>query len=125
MIRAPGWSKFNARPVTDELGRMASQAEARRWVELKYLERAGEIHALRRQVEYPLAVGRLGHPALLGSVAKIIGSYVADFDYVTAAGLHIVEDVKGVRLSLYRWKKKHFEAQYGIPISETAGGRRR
>ena len=28
------------------------------------------------------------------------------------------EDVKGVRSPLYRWKKKHFQAEYGRPIFE-------
>jgi hypothetical protein len=30
----------------------------------------------------------------------------------------VVEDVKGMRTPMYRWKKKHVEAQYGITITE-------
>jgi hypothetical protein len=30
----------------------------------------------------------------------------------------VVEDVKGFKTELYRWKKKHVEAQYGIEIVE-------
>jgi hypothetical protein len=28
----------------------------------------------------------------------------------------VVEDVKGLDLPLGRWKRKHFEAQYGQPV---------
>jgi hypothetical protein len=49
----------------------------------------------------------------------MVGHYVADFRYRSGPqGLLVVEDVKGVRTALYRWKKKHVEAQYGIQITE-------
>ena len=47
-----------------------------------------------------------------------IGHYVADFEYLEG-DVRIVEDVKGMKTPLYRWKKKHFEAQYGLKIRET------
>jgi hypothetical protein len=52
-----------------------------------------------------------------------IGEYRADFRYeeLTETGGRwddTVEDVKGMKTALYRWKKKHFEAQYGIQIRE-------
>lgn len=31
---------------------------------------------------------------------------------------YVVEDVKGFKTPLYKWKKKHVEAQYGITIRE-------
>jgi hypothetical protein len=50
----------------------------------------------------------------------VVGSYICDFVYQTVpAGDTIVEDVKGVRTDLYRWKRKHFEAEYGVTILET------
>jgi hypothetical protein len=47
----------------------------------------------------------------------LVGIYRADFAYRTADGT-VVEDVKGVRTALYRWKKKHVEAEYGVTIVE-------
>ena len=49
----------------------------------------------------------------------VIGHYVADFAYVDErTGQRVIEDVKGVKTAMYRWKKKHTEAQYGITITE-------
>ena len=47
-----------------------------------------------------------------------IGQYVADFVYYEN-GQEVVEDVKGVRTPLYKWKRKHFAAHYGKEIRET------
>lgn len=49
---------------------------------------------------------------------KKIGVYVADFVVVFADNRSEVQDVKGMKTSLYKWKKKHFEAQYGEKIIE-------
>lgn len=74
---------------------------------LKLLESAGEVTELQTQVRYALHVG-----------AIVVGHYVADFVYVTR-GAQTVEDCKGFRTRLYRWKKKHLEAEYGVRILET------
>ena len=87
--------------------RFDSQKEAKRYVELKLLEKAGEISSLRMQVPFKLDVGSAN-----------IGKYYADFVY-TLDGKEVVEDVKGFRTAMYKWKKKHVEAQYGIQIKET------
>ena len=48
-----------------------------------------------------------------------IGVYRADFKYHDKETMpYVVEDVKGFATALYRWKKKHVEAQYGIVIRE-------
>lgn len=101
----------------------ASKAEARRYVELKLLERAGEIWDLELQPRFPLLV-----PATTGTIRGAlqaeagtfdgrIGEYRGDFAYQDTRG-RIVEDVKGFKTALYRWKKKHVEKQYGIQIQE-------
>lgn len=96
----------------------ASKAEAKRYQELKMLEKAGEITALELQPVFELSVSK---GALTGS--EVIGKYVADFRY-TRLGYRpltdqdVIEDVKGMKTALYRWKKKHVEAQYGIQITE-------
>ncbi len=96
--------------------RFASKKEARRFEELKLLEQAGELFHLSRQVRFPLEVSGPGYPAV-----TIIGAYVADFVYFTKpnhGGSRVVEDAKGFRTPMYRWKKKHVEAQYGIEVRE-------
>jgi len=91
-----------------------SQREAARHRDLRFLEAAGEIRALARQVVYALLVNGIR-----------IGEYRADFTYQEPAKppqtgwVHIVEDSKGYRNDLYRWKRKHVAAQYGIEIRET------
>jgi len=90
----------------------ASKAEARRYQELQMLVLAGEVSALVLQVPFALTVPTPG--------AEVeIGVYVADFCYRSKRDGYVVEDVKGFKTPLYRWKKKHFEAQYDITILET------
>lgn len=118
--------KYGAKPKTVDGIRFASQKEARRYQELRLLEKAGEIVQLRCQVPMLLSVGR----AFVGGQAAL-GKYVADFVYGVPCGTYrgemgetltkhtqVVEDVKGFKTPLYRWKKKHVEAQYGITIHE-------
>ena len=54
-----------------------SQKEARRYAELKLLERAGQIHSLRRQVKYELIPAQKIH----GRTVERACSYMADFVY--------------------------------------------
>ena len=100
-------NKYNARKTQVNGHTFHSQREARRYQDLQLLERAGRIHSLRLQVPYPLEVA-----------GEQIGKYVADFGY-TENDEEVIEDSKGYRTPLYRWKKKHVEAQYKITIKET------
>ena len=108
-----GRSKYRAVPTVVDGIRFASKAEARRWGELKLLQKAKKIGTVSFQWPYDLSVfGIDGNQ-------QIIGRYVADFCYRTEPDfVMVVEDVKGFRTPLYKWKKKHFEAQYGIKITE-------
>jgi len=99
--------KYNARKTLLDGHNFDSLREARRYRDLKLLERAGRIHSLRLQVPFPLEVA-----------GEIIGKYVADFVY-NENEEEIVEDSKGFATPLYRWKKKHVETQYKIKIKET------
>lgn len=99
----------NVRTVVDGIA-FDSKREARRWQELRLLEKAGEIGRLRRQVHFALTVRD-----------QQIGRYIADFVFDEKNnGLwrEVVEDVKGVRTELYRWKAKHMKAEHGIEIRE-------
>lgn len=109
-------SKYNAVKTTVDGITFHSAKEARRYAELKLLEKAGELHNLNLQPEWYLhAKG-----------GRRIGIYIADFQYCVCAGGSancgwckvVIEDVKGFKTPLYRWKKKHVEAQYGIQIRE-------
>jgi hypothetical protein len=118
-------SKFNAAATVIDGERFDSAGEARRWSELQLLVRAGHVRNLRRQVSYPLTTGRVDMAGRV-SGGDVIGHYVADFVYTRGqAEPLVVEDYKGYRTPLYVWKRKHFEAQYGIRITETTDTSRR
>ena len=117
--------KFNAQRTEVDGISFASKAEARRYSELKLLEKAGEIESLELQPAFALkallTTGTLkGAGKAMAGEYPTIGKYVADFRYfkLTAPTGWIVEDVKGMKTDLYKWKKKHVEAQYGIQIVE-------
>ena len=99
-------NKYRNRHTRVDGIRFDSQAEARRYIELKSLATAGRIQKLERQEKFDLTVNQ-----------KKIGQYRADFSY-EIDGQKIVEDVKGMKTPVYRLKKKHVEAQYGIKINE-------
>ena len=115
--------KYRAKPTEVDGVRFASQKEARRYAELKLLERAGEIWDLELQPRFPLCVPSTtgtvmgAAKALAGTFDGRIGEYRGDFAYHDKSG-RVVEDVKGFKTPLYRWKKRHVEAQYGIEIRE-------
>lgn len=118
-------SKYRAVPKVVDGIRFASKREAKRYQELRLLERAGEIWDLELQPRFPLYVPSTS--GYLSRAAKAmaeggtfrIGEYRADFKYRDRATIpYVVEDSKGFRTPLYRWKKKHVEAQYGITIRE-------
>jgi hypothetical protein len=109
-------SKYHARATTVDGIRFHSAKEARRYGTLKLLQRAHEIQGLELQRVFLLSVGDDPESPDSGTV---IGKYIADFSYFDlSAGKLVVEDVKGFKTPLYRWKKKHVEAQYGIQIRE-------
>jgi hypothetical protein len=85
-----------------------SQAETRRYQELKLMQAAGEIDTLELQPVYEIMVGE-----------RYICNYRADFKYHDIKkGIAVVEDVKGYRTPVYRLKKKLVEALYGFEIME-------
>ena len=115
MTRLASIAKYhNRKAIVDGIA-FDSAKEARRYSELKLLERAGEIVNLRVHVRYPLVVGGVK-----------VCDYVCDFAYeefVTGGRLKTaIEDVKSTptrRLAAYRIKKKLMLAIWGIEIRET------
>lgn len=89
-----------------------SKLEAKRWCELRLLEKAGEITGLRRQVVFCLQPSYKKN----GKTQRAI-NYIADFCY-EENGHMIVEDTKGMRTKEYLLKKKIFEYKYPYTIKE-------
>ena len=105
---APKRSKYGNRKTKVDGRTFASKAEAKRYGELKLLQRSGAISDLACQVSYPLIVN-----------TQHIARYVCDFAY-TENGTNVVEDVKGVRTPVYALKRKLLKALYGITIREVS-----
>lgn len=109
-------SKYGNRKV--ELDGMVfdSKHEANRWIELKYMERAGLIMDLKRQVRFELI------PCQYDERDKIVErsvTYIADFVYVEN-GKRVVEDAKSpaTKTDVYKIKRKLMLEKYGIRIME-------
>lgn len=116
-------SKYGAKRTVVDGITFASKAEAQRYCELRLQEQAGVIVALELQVKYPLYAPTQPH---VDASVEEIGSYVADFVYNRAADdVLVVEDVKGFRTPLYKWKAKHFKLQHGFPITEIGSRKKR
>ena len=106
-------SKYNNRRKYVDGMTFDSEAEFRRWQDLRFMERAGYIKDLRRQVPFELIPNlkkKDGH-----IVRKVV--YKADFVY-KENGHEVVEDVKGVKTDVYEIKKKLMLWRYGIEIKE-------
>lgn len=95
----------NIRVVTKDGIKHASKKEAKRWMDLCFLEKQGKIKNLRRQVRFPLLINYIK-----------IGAYIADFVYEQREQ-EIIEDTKGFQTSIFKIKKKIFEAQYNKKIT--------
>ena len=118
-------SKYKAKRTEVDGIVFASMKEARRYQELKLLQRAGEIRKLELQPVFELHAPTMDDDEPLPKPQERLGCYRGDFSYEQrhpadkSSWYSVVEDVKGFKTPLYRWKKKHVEAQYGIQIRET------
>jgi len=103
-------SKYgNVKTVVDGIT-FDSKKEAQYYSDLKWREKAGQVDDIQLQPVFPVSINGI----------KVF-TYRADFSYVDVSGKtprEVVVDVKGVKTSLYRVKKKCVEAQYGIKIVE-------
>ena len=96
--------------------RFDSKAEARRYTELKLLLKAKQISELMLHGEAGFELRVMNRDT---GEFVVIGEYQPDFVYYdVSADKMVYEDVKGFKTPLYRWKKKHVEAQFGIQITE-------
>jgi hypothetical protein len=95
--------KFRAIQTEVDGIKFASRKEARRYRELRLLEKSGELLFFLRQVPFHL-------PANV--------KYVCDFLCFWKDDTVTVEDVKGIKMPMYVLKKKQVEAIYPIKIME-------
>ena len=122
-------NKYGSKKIIVDGITFDSKKEARRFQELKLLEKAGEIKHLQRQVKYILipaqreftneiyTKGRNKGCFKKGKLLEREVAYIADFDY-WENGKHIVEDTKGFKTKDYILKRKLMLFIHGIKIRE-------
>lgn len=108
-------SKYGNKKVEVDGILFDSKKEAKRYGELKLLERAGVITNLRRQVPFTLVPSQKRN----GKVIERPVVYKADFVY-SENGEDIVEDVKSVatKTKEYVIKRKLLLWEYGLRVKE-------
>jgi len=105
-------SKYhNKKTVLDGI-KFDSQREAKRYWELKILERAGEISELKLQVSFELAPS-----AIINGRKSPPRKYVADFTYIENGKL-VIEDAKGMLTEMYKFKRHLMKSQLNLEIRE-------
>lgn len=100
--------KYNNTPVEKDGVRYDSQAELSYKAILDYRVRLGEITGYDFHIKFPL----------LAQNGDLVGYYEADYVLHMPDGSQQVHDVKSPATitSLFKWKAKHFKAQYGTEI---------
>ena len=93
--------------------RFASRAEAKRYWELKQMQKMGKIEGLLVHPPIPIKV-----PNPAGELVEVC-KYIGDFAYASGAEW-VIEDVKSPmsRTPVYRLKKKLVEIVTGMKITE-------
>jgi hypothetical protein len=109
-------NKYHAQKAELDGLKFDSLKEARRWQELRFMERAGMIKDLYRQAEFVLIPSQKD---IAGRVIERAVKYIADFVY-TENGQTVVEDVKSeaTRTPEYIIKRKLMLFIHGIRIKE-------
>ena len=108
-----GANKYHATKIDSADGKFDSALEYKRWVYLKCLEAEGTIKNLVRQVPYTLIPTQYKNGKVLYRETK----YVSDMEYdVVETGEHVVEDVKGIVLPIFRLKQKMMFYVFGVQV---------
>jgi len=105
--RPSSFNKYSAIKTEVDGIIFASRKEARRYSELKLLERGKAIKGLQTQVKFSLDIN-----------GYHICNYFADFMY-WENDVVVVEDCKGVKTPAYKLKAKLMRALHDITIKET------
>jgi hypothetical protein len=104
---APSRAKYGNQRVEIDGHKFASKKEARRYQELRLLERAGEIVSLKLQPRFDLYVKD-----------QKVCAYVGDFSYFRGGKQLVVEDAKGFKTDVYKLKRKLMKACHNIEVVE-------
>lgn len=100
--------KYHNRKIIVDDKKFDSLKEAKRYKELKILEKANEITELRTQVKFELQSSFKKNNKTYRKI-----EYIADFVYYdNKLNKYIVEDTKGFKTDVYKLKKKLFEYKY-------------
>lgn len=112
-------NKYGNRKTVVDGVEFDSRHEATRWCELKYMERAGLIYDLQRQVPFVLIPTQKDE--ITGRVIEREAKYIADFTY-RDRNTHklVVEDTKSkaTKTKDYILKRKLLLYRHGLQIKE-------
>ena len=111
----PKANKYQAQKCTYNGLQFDSHKELRRYLELRLLERSGQINGLKRQVKFELIPPQKNEK---GRCIERAVTYIADFVYKDRQGNTVVEDTKGMRTKEYIIKRKLMLYFHGIKIRE-------
>lgn len=114
----PKYSKYMNKKITLSGFTFDSHKEAQRFLELKIMQRAGEITDLQRQVPFDLIPAQKDKD---GRTLERATRYIADFVYIDEAGRKVVEDVKCVATAAdptYVINRKLMLWRHGIRVRE-------
>lgn len=91
-----------------------SKKEAKRYQELKWLEKEGSISDLELQPKFKFVINGLPLKANRKGARQV--TYSADFRYLNKQGEMVVEDVKGFITDVYKIKEALMNTVFGIKI---------
>ena len=120
-------SKYRSKKITVNGILFDSKKEARRYSELRLLEKAGAISGLELQKTYELIPAQYEYYERYGKLGRRLKDgkrciersvvYIADFVY-QQNGKTVVEDTKGIKTKEYILKRKMMLYFHGIKIKE-------
>lgn len=116
-----GANKYHSKKIDSADGKFDSAVEYKRWCYLKELRAEGRIENLVRQVPYTLIPAQYKEGKCLFRECR----YVSDMEYdIVETGEHIVEDVKGIILPIFRLKQKMMFYLFRVEVKVVKSGRR-
>jgi hypothetical protein len=141
MIRIPKTrSKYHAEPTIVDGIRFASHKEARYYLQLRQLQKAGEVIGIECQPVFELqpaywkCCGEVSTNKASKHTCHYCGkkipavlpiTYIADFRVEYADGHEEIVDTKGIKTRTFLDKKKMFEFHYPELTLKVIGGKRK
>ena len=109
--------KYGAKPQVVDNVKFASKRESLYYLQLKALQKTGRITDLELQPRFPMPPEGMwatvkGQKELVKVKPGTICTWIADFKYKTREGKTVIVDVKGMRLPMYKLKRRLFDYFY-------------